>query len=125
PTDTPTREIRKAAVIGAGTMGGGIAMNFANVGIPVTVVEVAREALERGLGVVRKNYEATAARGRLTKDDVEKRMRLINPTTDYETVGDADIVIEAVFEEMPIKKEVFAKLDRICQPNAVLATNTS
>jgi 3-hydroxyacyl-CoA dehydrogenase len=125
PSDTPTLPIRKAAVIGAGTMGGGIAMNFANAGIPVTVVEVAREALERGLAIVRKNYEATAARGRLTKDDVEKRMGLISGTTDFGAVADADIVIEAVFEEMPIKKEVFAKLDGLCKPDAVLATNTS
>ncbi len=125
PADTPAKEIRKAAVIGSGTMGGGIAMCFANAGIPVTVVEVAREALERGLGVVRKNYEATAAKGRLTKDDVEKRMGLIHGTLDFEAVADADLVIEAVFEEMPIKKEVFAKLDRIAKADAVLATNSS
>jgi 3-hydroxyacyl-CoA dehydrogenase len=125
PADTPTLPIRKAAVIGAGTMGGGIAMNFANAGIPVTVVEMAPEALERGLGIVRKNYEATAARGRLTRDDVEKRMGLITGTTDFGAVADADIVVEAVFEEMPIKKEVFAKLDGLCKPEAVLATNTS
>jgi 3-hydroxyacyl-CoA dehydrogenase len=123
--DTPTKEIRKAAVLGAGTMGGGIAMNFANVGIPVTVVEVAREALDRGLGVVRKNYEATASKGRLTQEDVEKRMGLIQGTTDFNAIADADIVVEAVFEEMPIKKEVFAKIDTICKPDAVLATNTS
>ncbi len=125
PADTPIREIRTAAVIGAGTMGGGIAMNFANAGIPVTVVEVGREALDRGIGVVRKNYEATASRGRLTQVDVERRMGLITPTTDFGAVADADIVIEAVFEEMPIKKEVFAKLDAICKADAVLATNTS
>jgi 3-hydroxyacyl-CoA dehydrogenase len=125
PADTPAREIRKAAVIGAGTMGGGITMNFANAGIPVTVVEVNREALDRGLAIIRKNYEATAAKGRLAKADVEKRMGLINPTTDFGAVADADLVIEAVFEEMPIKKEVFAKLDAICKPDAVLATNTS
>jgi 3-hydroxyacyl-CoA dehydrogenase len=125
PADTPPREIKTAAVIGAGTMGGGIAMNFANAGIPVTVVEVAREALDRGLGIVRKNYEATAARGRLTAADVEKRMGLITPSVDFQAVASADIVIEAVFEEMPIKKEVFAKLDAICKPDAVLATNTS
>jgi 3-hydroxyacyl-CoA dehydrogenase len=123
--DTPVRDVKTAAVIGAGTMGGGIAMNFANVGIPVTVVEVNREALDRGIGVVRKNYEATAARGRLTAADVERRMALIRPTTDFGAVADADLVIEAVFEEMPVKKEVFAKLDAVCQPNAVLATNTS
>src|SRR5256885_3273711 len=125
PADTPPREIKTAAVIGAGTLGGGIAMNFANAGIPVTVVEVATEALDRGLGIVRKNYEATAARGRLTAADVEKRMGLITGTTDFNAVRDADIVIEAVFEEMPIKKEVFAKLDAIAKPDAVLATNTS
>src|SRR3989442_12725657 len=106
-------------------MGGGIAMNFANVGIPVTVVEVAREALERGLGVVRRNYEATAAKGRLTKDDVDKRMGLIQGTVDFGAVADADLIIEAVFEEMPLKKEVFARLDKIAKPDAVLATNTS
>jgi 3-hydroxyacyl-CoA dehydrogenase len=125
PGDTPAKDIKKAAVIGAGTMGGGIAMNFANAGIPVTVVEMAQEALDRGLGVVRKNYEATAARGRLTPADVEKRMELIQGTTDWKAIADADIVIEAVFEEMPIKKEVFAKLDAIAKPDAVLATNTS
>ncbi len=125
PADTPVREIRKAAVIGAGTMGGGIAMNFANVGIPVTVVEVGQEPLDRGLAVVRKNYEATASRGRLTAADVEKRMGLIQGTTDWNAIRDADIVIEAVFEEMPIKKEVFARLDGLAKPDAVLATNTS
>src|SRR5262249_10434962 len=125
PADTPTKEIRTAAVLGAGTMGGGIAMNFANAGIPVTVVEVSREALDRGLGVVRKNYEATAARGRLTSQDVETRMGLIHGTTDFGAIADADLVVEAVFEEMPIKKEVFAKIDGICKPDAVLATNTS
>jgi 3-hydroxyacyl-CoA dehydrogenase len=125
PPDTPTREVRKAAVIGAGTMGGGIAMCFANVGIPVTVVEVSREALDRGLGVVRRNYEATAAKGRLTREDVERRMGLIHGTLDFEAVGDADLVIEAVFEEMPIKKEVFARLDKVAKADAVLATNTS
>ena len=125
PPDTPAKEIRKAAVLGAGTMGGGIAMNFANVGIPVTVVEVAREPLERGLGVVRKNYEATASKGRLTPADVGRRLGLIRGTTDFGEVADADIVVEAVFEEMPIKQEVFAKIDKICKADAVLATNTS
>src|SRR5207249_1156222 len=125
PGDTPAKDIKKAAVIGAGTMGGGIAMNFANAGIPVTVVEVAKDALDRGLGIVRKNYEATASRGRLTMADVEKRMGLITGSTDFSAVKDADIVIEAVFEEMPIKKEVFAKLDGLAKPDAILATNTS
>jgi 3-hydroxyacyl-CoA dehydrogenase len=125
PADTPVKEIKKAAIVGAGTMGGGIAMNFANVGIPVTVIEVAKEALDRGLGVVRKNYEGTASRGRITAADVEKRMGLITGTTDFKDMADADIVIEAVFEEMPVKKEVFAKIDGIAKPDAVLATNTS
>src|SRR5688572_11599430 len=125
PGDTPAKDIKKAAVIGAGTMGGGIAMNFANAGIPVTVVEMAQDALDRGLAVVRRNYEATAARGRLTPADVETRMGLIQGTTDWKAIADADIVIEAVFEEMPIKKEVFAKLDALAKPDAVLATNTS
>ena len=125
PGDTPPKDVKKAAVIGAGTMGGGIAMNFANVGIPVTVVEVAKEALDRGLSIVRRNYEATASRGRLTAADVEKRMGLITGTTDFDAIKDADIVVEAVFEEMPIKKEVFAKIDGIAKPDAVLATNTS
>jgi 3-hydroxyacyl-CoA dehydrogenase len=125
PADTPVKEIKKAAVLGAGTMGGGIAMNFANVGIPVTVIEVAKDALDRGLGVVRKNYEGTASRGRITAADVEKRMGLIKGSTDFKDMADADIVIEAVFEEMPVKKEVFAKIDGIAKPDAILATNTS
>jgi 3-hydroxyacyl-CoA dehydrogenase len=125
PADTPVKDVKKAAVIGAGTMGGGIAMNFANVGIPVTVVEMNQENLDRGLGIVRKNYEATASRGRMTPADVEKRMGLIQGTIDWNAIRDADIVIEAVFEEMPIKKEVFAKLDGLAKPDAVLATNTS
>ena len=125
PADTPARDVKKAAVIGAGTMGGGIAMNFANAGIPVTVVEMSKEALDRGLGIVRKNYDATASRGRLTAQDVEKRMGLITGTTDFGAIADADLVVEAVFEEMPVKKEVFGRLDKIAKRDAVLATNTS
>jgi 3-hydroxyacyl-CoA dehydrogenase len=125
PADTPVREVRRVAVIGAGTMGGGIAMCFANVGIPVTLVEVARDALERGLGVVRRNYEATAARGRLTGADVERRMGLIRGVVDIGEAAEADLVIEAVFEEMELKKEVFARLDKVAKPEAILATNTS
>ena len=124
PANKP-RDVKRAAVIGAGTMGGGISMNFANAGIPVTVVETSQEALDRGLKTVRKNYENTAARGGLKPEDVERRMALFSGSTDFEKVADADIVIEAVFEEMPIKKEVFGKLDRITRPDAVLATNTS
>src|SRR5438128_7633212 len=125
PPDTPAKEIKTAAVVGAGTMGGGIAMTFANVGIPVSVVEISREPLERGLAVVRKNYAATASKGRLTAADVDTRMGLIRGTTDFGAIADADIVVEAVFEEMAVKKDVFAKLDKICKADAVLATNTS
>src|SRR6266705_3766883 len=125
PADTPAKEIKKAAVIGAGTMGGGIAMNFANAGIPVTVVEVAQEALDRGLAVVRKNYAATVEKGRLSQADMDKRMGLITGSLDRAAVREADIVIEAIFEEMGVKKEVFAALDKIAKPGAVLASNTS
>ncbi len=125
PSDTPVAPIRKVAVLGAGTMGGGIAMNFATVGIPVTVIEQDQAALDRGLGIVRKNYEASAARSGMTKDDIEKRMSLIKGSLRYEDVADADLVIEAVFEDMGIKKEVFGKLDKLAKPDAILATNTS
>jgi len=125
PKDTPKREIKSAAVLGAGTMGGGIAMNFANAGIPVTVLEVDQEALDRGIGVVRGNYERSAKKGRITQEDVEKRMGLISTTVDYKDIGDADVVIEAVFEEMEIKKEVFTRLDETMKDGAILATNTS
>jgi len=119
------RPVAKAAVIGAGTMGGGIAMCFANAGIPVTVVETGQEALDRGLGRVRSNYEISARRGRLTADEVETRMALITPALDMAAVADADMVIEAVFESMDVKKQVFAKLDAVAKPGAVLASNTS
>jgi 3-hydroxyacyl-CoA dehydrogenase len=125
PAQTPVTPIRKAAVIGAGTMGGGIAMNFANVGIPVTVVEANQAALDRGLGVVRKNYEISASRSGMPAEEIEKRMALIKGAVAYEEIADADLVIEAVFEDMALKKEVFAKLDRIAKPDAILATNTS
>ncbi|MFC4639420.1 3-hydroxyacyl-CoA dehydrogenase NAD-binding domain-containing protein [Deinococcus hohokamensis] len=123
--DTPTTEIRSAGIIGAGTMGGGIAMNFLNAGIPVTIVETAQEALDRGLGVIRKNYENTARKGRMTLEDVEKRMGLLTPSLNMEDLADADIIIEAVFENMDVKKEIFTKLDAIAKPGAILATNTS
>jgi 3-hydroxyacyl-CoA dehydrogenase len=125
PSATPVIAIRQAAVIGAGTMGGGIAMNFANAGIPVTVVEATQAALERGLGLVRKNYEISASRGGMAKEDVDKRMALIKGSLSYDDVADADLVIEAVFEDMALKKEVFAKLDKIAKPGAILASNTS
>ena len=125
PRDTPVRDVKSAAVLGAGTMGGGIAMNFANAGIPVTVLEVGREALDRGLAVVRGNYERSMNRGRLTREQVEQRMGLITGTLDYADLAGADFVIEAVFENMEIKKQVFARLDEVCKEGAILATNTS
>jgi 3-hydroxyacyl-CoA dehydrogenase len=125
PDDTPTIPVNKVGVIGAGTMGGGIAMNFANVGLPVTIVETKQDALDRGLAVIRKNYENTAKRGRLTMDDVEKRMALIKGSLNLEDLADSDLVIEAVFENMDVKKDVFGKLDRIVKQGAILATNSS
>ena len=123
--DTPTVDVTHCGVLGAGTMGGGIAMNFANTGIAVTIVEKDEEALERGLAVVRSNYERTAARGGITSDDVETRMGLINGSTDLGDFANCDLVIEAVFEDMSLKKTVFEQLDGICKPGAVLASNTS
>lgn len=125
PKDTPKREVNSAAVIGAGTMGGGIAMNFANAGIPVKILEVKEEALEKGIAIIRKNYENTAKKGRLTQEQVEQRMALIQPTLSYDDLGDVDVVIEAVFENMDVKEAVFKELDRVCKPGAILATNTS
>ncbi|MEN8665592.1 MAG: 3-hydroxyacyl-CoA dehydrogenase NAD-binding domain-containing protein [Polycyclovorans sp.] len=125
PEDTPMRAIKAAAVIGAGTMGGGIAMNFANAGIPVKLLEMKSEALERGLGVIRKNYENQVKKGKLTQEKLEARMALIQPTLDYADIKDADIVIEAVFEDMAVKKTVFETLDTVMKPGAILATNTS
>ena len=125
PDDTPTRPVKSVGIIGAGTMGGGIAMNFANVGIPVTLVEVKPDALERGLKVIRGNYDRTAARGGFTTQQVEERMGLLTGSLDMNDLADKDLIIEAVFERMDIKKEVFTKLDAICKPGAILATNTS
>lgn len=125
PKDTPVRDIRKVAIIGGGTMGGGIAMCFANAGIPVVMVEINDEALERGLGIIRKNYTITVQKGRMSDQDMDKRMALISGTTNYADLGDVDLAIEAVFENPDIKKEVFAKLDAACKPGAILATNTS
>lgn len=125
PEDTPTIAVGKVGIVGAGTMGGGIAMNFANVGIPVTLVETGQDALERGFGVIRRNYETSAKRGKLKPEDVEKRMGLLNGTLQLDALADCDLVIEAVFENMDVKKEVFGKLDRIVKQGAILATNTS
>lgn len=125
PSDTPQREIKSGGIIGAGTMGGGIAMNFANAGVPVTLLETSREALDRGLKTIRTNYENTAKRGGMKAEDVDKRMALIKPTLDYNDLKDVDLVIEAVFETMEVKETVFKKLDEIAKPGAILATNTS
>ena len=125
PDGTKPRDVKQVAIIGAGTMGGGIAMSFANAGIPVTLIETGDEQLKRGLGIMQKNYEATAARGGIPADAPAKRMGLIKGVVGIENVKDADLIIEAVFETMAIKKEVFGKLDQFAKPGAVLATNTS
>lgn len=125
PKDTEVLPIKSVGVIGAGTMGGGIAMNFLNAGVPVTIVEREQAALDRGVGVIRKNYEGSAAKGRLTAEQVEQRMALLTPSLELESLSQADLIIEAVFEDMGIKQEVFGKLDAIAKPGAILATNTS
>jgi 3-hydroxyacyl-CoA dehydrogenase len=123
--DTPTRRIERAAVIGFGTMGGGIAMSFANAGIPVAVLETTQEALDRGMALCRSNWEASAQKGRMTAQQVEARMALLEPTLRYADLGSADIVVEAVFEDLAVKQKVFRELDRVARPGAILATNTS
>jgi 3-hydroxyacyl-CoA dehydrogenase len=125
PADIKLREIKRVGVIGAGTMGGGISMNFLSAGIPVTIVEMAQEALDRGTGVIRKNYEASAAKGRLKPEQVEAAMGALNPTLDFGALAECDLIIEAVYETMEIKKEVFGRLDKIAKPGAILASNTS
>ncbi|MFM2410458.1 MAG: hypothetical protein RL481_1286 [Pseudomonadota bacterium] len=125
PKDIALRDIKKVGVIGAGTMGGGISMNFLAKGISVTIVEMVQENLDRGVGVIRKNYEASAAKGRFTTEQVEGMMGILTPTLALEDLADCDLVIEAVYESMDVKKEVFGKLDTICKPGAILASNTS
>ncbi len=125
PKDTKVIDIKKAAIIGAGTMGGGIAMNYANAGIPVIVRETTQEALDRGMATIRKNYENSVKKGRFSREEMDKRLALITPTLTYDGFQDADIVVEAVFEGMELKKHVFTELDKICKPGAVLASNTS
>jgi 3-hydroxyacyl-CoA dehydrogenase len=122
---TGVRNIQKVGIIGAGTMGGGIAMNFANVGIPVIMLELKQEALDKGLALIRKNYESSAKKGKLTAQEVEARMALLQGSTEYTALSDVDLVIEAVFEKMSVKKEVFGALDKVCKPGAILASNTS
>ena len=124
-SDIEVLPVTRAAVLGCGTMGGGIAMCFANAGIRVTVTESEQSALDRGMDMIRKNYHATVSKSRLSKEDAEARLALIEPTLDFETIGDADFVIEAVFENMDLKKDIFTRLDSVCHSNAVLATNTS
>jgi 3-hydroxyacyl-CoA dehydrogenase len=125
PADVQLRSIRKVGVIGAGTMGGGISMNFLSAGIPVTIVEMQQEALDRGTGVMRRNYEASAAKGRMKPEQVEAAMGALTPTLDLNDLADCDLIIEAVYESMDVKKEIFGKLDRVAKPGAILASNTS
>ncbi len=125
PATTPVRPVRSVAVIGAGTMGGGITMNFLNAGLPVTIVEMRQDALDRGIAAIRKNYETSARKGRLRPADVEARMALVTSSLGLEAVNDADLIIEAVFEQMAVKKDIFARLDKIAKPDAILASNTS
>ncbi|HMB80357.1 MAG TPA: enoyl-CoA hydratase-related protein, partial [Vicinamibacterales bacterium] len=125
PKDTPTREIKRAAVVGAGTMGGGIAMNYANAGIPVLLKEVDQAALDRGLATIRKNYDVTMSKGKMTAEQVEKTMALITPTTSYDGFDQVDIVTEAVFENMELKKATFTDLGKVTRPDCILASNSS
>ena len=125
PADTQLRDIRRVGVIGAGTMGGGISMNFLSAGIPVTIVETQQDALDRGTGVIRKNYEASAAKGRLKPEQVEAAMGALTSTLDLQALADCDLIIEAIYENMDVKKELFGKLDAIARPGAILASNTS
>jgi 3-hydroxyacyl-CoA dehydrogenase len=125
PSDIALRPIKRVGVIGAGTMGGGISMNFLSAGVPVTIVEMNQEALDRGAGVIRKNYEASAAKGRMKPEQVEAAMGALNPTLDFDALKDCDLIIEAVYENMDVKKEIFGRLDTIAKPGAILASNTS
>jgi 3-hydroxyacyl-CoA dehydrogenase len=125
PADTPKREIKSVAVIGAGTMGGGISMNFLNAGIPVKILEMKQEALDKGIAIIEKNYQAQVKKGKLKEDKFQQRMALLSSTLNYEDLADADLVIEAVFEEIGVKEQVFNKLDEVMKPGAILASNTS
>jgi len=125
PDTTPVRAIKSVAVIGAGTMGGGISMNFLNAGIPVKILEMKQDALDRGIATIKKNYEAQVKKGKLKEDKYNERMALLSTTLSYDDIKDADMVIEAVFEEMGVKETVFKKLDEVMKPGAILASNTS
>lgn len=123
--ETPVREVRRVGVVGAGTMGGGIAMNFANAGLPVVLLDASQDALDRGLAVIRRNYEHSARKGKLNPAQIEERMARIQPSLDYDDLRDVDLVIEAVFEDLAVKQAIFARLDAVCKPGAILASNTS
>ncbi len=125
PKDTPTKDIQQAGVIGCGTMGGGITMSFLNVGIPVTVLELDQEALDRGIGVIKRNYDIQVQRGRMSAEEVDQRMNLLTGTTDYADLGQADVIIEAVYENLDVKVETFKKMEAVGKPGAILASNTS
>ena len=125
PENIEPRPVRKVGVIGAGTMGGGIAMNFLSAGIPVTIIEMEQAALDRGTGIIRKNYEASAAKGKFTEEQVSKALGQLTPTLDFSALADCDLIIEAVYENMDVKKDVFTRLDSIAKPGAILASNTS
>ncbi len=125
PSDTPKRDVKKVGVIGAGTMGGGISMNFLNAGIPVTILEMKQEALDRGIATIRKNYEAQVKKGKLKEDKYQQRMALLSTTLSYDDLKDCDLIIEAVFEELGVKEAVFRQLDQVAKPGAILASNTS
>lgn len=123
--DVPLRPVNKVGIIGAGTMGGGISMNFLSAGIPITIVETAQEPLDRGVGIIRRNYDASVAKGRLSAEKFEKAMGLLTPSLDMNDLADCDLIIEAVYENMDVKKDIFARLDKIARPGAILASNTS
>ncbi|MBK9658023.1 MAG: enoyl-CoA hydratase/isomerase family protein [Rhodanobacteraceae bacterium] len=125
PEDTATRKVAKVGVIGAGTMGGGIAMNFLNAGVPVVILETSQQALDRGLATIRKNYESAVKRGSLNAEALAQRLDLLKPTLDYADLADCDLIIEAVFEEISVKESVFKRLDAVAKPGAILASNTS
>jgi 3-hydroxyacyl-CoA dehydrogenase len=125
PADTPRKPIARVGVLGAGTMGGGIAMNFLSAGIPVTIVEAEQANLDRGVATIRKNYENSVKRGRMTQDEIDRALGLLTPSLEFAALGEADLVIEAVYENMDLKKDIFARLDQTAKPGAILASNTS
>ncbi|MCC7069644.1 MAG: enoyl-CoA hydratase/isomerase family protein, partial [Burkholderiales bacterium] len=125
PEDTPVRDIRRVGIVGAGTMGGGIAMNFLNAGVPVVVLEMKQEALDHGFGVIRKNYDAQVAKKKLKQEKLDERMALLSGTLDYAALKDCDLIVEAVFEDIDVKHKVFTQLDAVAKPGAILASNTS